>query len=188
MAIKKTLLLCFLPILLLGGGIYLYLYGNNAIFQIADTGQIVCTDGVFVYNLSAKLITPNGNPLKETKIIAFSNAKIKPSEIEDSSETFATTDSQGQIELTVFSGLSWGGVYRPGIDSPPQPPVPNNPKVLYLWHEDTDGQWRQTEIVIEDSAIKKSQRGRLHIHIEQIQVNDNKFYEPAAAGVKGKGL
>lgn len=139
---------------------------------IGHTSSYTLIDGCYVYFITSQLTAPNGNPLKETKVIAFDNTKIKPSEIEDSSTLFASTDSQGRIELTVFSGLSWGGGYRPGIDSPPQPPVPENPQVLYLWHEGTEGRWHQTEIVIEARNIKKYQPGALQIHIEKIEVNE----------------
>ena len=175
---KKVIVAACALTFLLSGCLLLYFYLWRTITIIPEnyTGSFSSTyrlvDGCFVYSLSASVITPDGNPLQETKVIAFSDAKTKPSDIDASRDIFSTTDSQGRIELTAFSGLSWGGGYRPGIDSPPQPPVPDNPKVLYLWHKDSEGQWHQTEIGIKDSDIIKSQQGGLHIHIEKIQVNE----------------
>lgn len=162
--------------LLLILGISIWFYGDSQEISINGgfLGTVICTDGGFGFNLLSKLVDSEGNPIVDTEVIAFIDQETaQPSENNHNFPSFTKTDSEGNIKLTAFTGLAWGGIYQPDLEPPPMPSESYTPQMLYFWHKDVEAQWHQTKIKIKDDDIKKAKRGELYIHLDKIQVNDS---------------
>ena len=142
---------------------------NIAVFTLSLVSILIflsgcrCTDGGFVYHLSGTLIDTSGTPITDTSMgITYR---------EEGSPPYTKTDGDGYFEAGTRTGITWGGCIPLGLWDP-QAPVPRNPGILYLWHKDKNGKWRQTEVVIKDEYIIKAVRGELYIHMDTIQARE----------------
>lgn len=169
---KKIIIFCFMVAFFLVLSWRYFLDTEEITVNEGFSGTMVCVDGGYGFDLFTRLIDSEGNPLVNTEVTAYIDHKnAHPSGNNTNSPSCAKTDSEGNVQLTAFTGLAWGGIYRPGLELPPQPSEPYIPQVLYFWHKDTNGQWHQIQINIEDKHINRAKRSMPEIRIAQIQVN-----------------
>jgi hypothetical protein len=153
--------------------LWFYFYTGDMFIIDSFSGKIVCIDGCYGFDLFTKLVDSDGSPLANTEVIAFiDQGEANPSDNHPDSPSFTKTDSEGNVQLTAFTGIAWGGIYRPGLELPPRPLGPHTPKILYFWHKDTNDQWHQTQINIEDKHINRTKHDVPRIHIDKIQVKE----------------
>ena len=133
-------------------------------------GCPVCVDGVFSYHLEVTLVDESGQPMADTLVAVVARAFFSPEEEDPSWTGFVWTDLAGHVSTTAYSSLSWGRCWLAGIQPPPSPPVPPNPETLYLWLQESSGEWVRHELRIEEEDIVDQEPAELWIDLGQVTI------------------
>ena len=141
--------------------------GRSVLFMIAAMvcmafcAGCVCTDYGFEYRLHLQVKDKSGSPIPNAKLFAHADADSHPDQWDPYSPAFVRSNLGGHATPVAHTGIAWGECTPFPWWS--KPPVPKNPRVLFLWIQTPSRGWTPYELTIKDDQIIQRSHGALDI-------------------------